>query len=121
MRFKGINKLDGWQYPTAVVWKDHLYVAYSINKEDEGVTRIALCDLRVEASRNSADRTKPMNVVTQPYVKTDRLGGIDIPLAEKLKKMHASQYVLRAHAGKLTEVPVEKVLLPHDPEGMYLK
>jgi hypothetical protein len=46
MRFKGINKLDGWQYPSAVVWKDHLYVAYSINKEDEGVTRIDLRDLQ---------------------------------------------------------------------------
>ena len=51
MRFKGINKLDGWQYPTAVVWKDHLYVAYSINKEDEGITRIALPDLRAGAAR----------------------------------------------------------------------
>ena len=36
MQFKGTNKFDGWQYPTAVVWKDHLYVAYSINKEDRG-------------------------------------------------------------------------------------
>jgi len=55
MRFKGINKLDGWQYPTAVVWKDHLYVAYSINKEDEGVTRIAVRDLQAGASRKIAD------------------------------------------------------------------
>ena len=46
MRFKGTNKLDGWQYPTAVVWKDHLYVAYSINKEDEAVTRIPLRHLQ---------------------------------------------------------------------------
>ncbi len=72
MRFKGINKLDGWQYPTAVVWKDHLYVAYSINKEDEGVTRIALRDLQAGASRKSADRNKPMKVITEPNVKTDR-------------------------------------------------
>lgn len=48
MRFKGTNKVDGWQYPTAVVWKGHLYVAYSINKEDEGVTRIALRNLQAE-------------------------------------------------------------------------
>lgn len=46
MRFKGKNKVDGWQYPTAVVWKDHLYIAYSINKEDEGVTRILLDELQ---------------------------------------------------------------------------
>ena len=45
MRFKGKNKADGWQYPTAVVWGDHLYIAYSINKEDEGVTRVLLRDL----------------------------------------------------------------------------
>jgi len=55
MRFKGINKLDGWQYPTAVVWKDHLYVAYSINKEDEGVTRIALRDLPAVAHDHRID------------------------------------------------------------------
>ena len=49
-RFQGENKLPGWQYPAAVVWKDHLYIAYSINKEDEGVTRIALSDLLSENS-----------------------------------------------------------------------
>ena len=48
MRFTGTNKMNGWQYPTAVVWKDHLYIAYSVNKEDEGVTRIALGELRNE-------------------------------------------------------------------------
>ena len=51
MRFKGKNKVDGWQYPAAVFWKDHLYVAYSINKEDEGVTRIALGNLRPRSIR----------------------------------------------------------------------
>lgn len=44
-RFDGKNKLDGWQYPHTVIWNDHLYVAYSINKEDVGLTRIALEDL----------------------------------------------------------------------------
>ncbi len=42
MRFPGKNKLDGWQYPSAVTWKGWLYIAYSINKEDIGVTRIRL-------------------------------------------------------------------------------
>ena len=45
MRFLGKNKLEGWQYPHAIVWNEHLYVAYSINKEDIGVSRIALRDL----------------------------------------------------------------------------
>jgi hypothetical protein len=42
MRFPGKNKLDGWQYPHAIVWKSFLYVIYSINKEDVAVTRIPL-------------------------------------------------------------------------------
>ncbi len=42
MRFPGKNKLDGWQYPHAMVWKSYLYVIYSINKEDVAVTRISL-------------------------------------------------------------------------------
>ncbi|MEO1999000.1 MAG: exo-alpha-sialidase [Planctomycetaceae bacterium] len=45
MRFAGVHKVDGWQYPTALSWKRNLYIAYSINKEDVGVTRIALDDL----------------------------------------------------------------------------
>lgn len=45
MRFPGKNKLSGWQYPHAAVWNEHLYIAYSVNKEDVGVTRIALPDL----------------------------------------------------------------------------
>ena len=44
-RYDGQHKLDGWQYPNAVVWKDDLYVAYSINKEDVAITQIALKDL----------------------------------------------------------------------------
>ena len=42
MRYPGKSKLDGWQYPHAIVWKSFLYVAYSINKEDVAVTRIPL-------------------------------------------------------------------------------
>jgi len=41
-RFQGQQKLDGWQYPHALVWRDSLYVAYSVNKEDVRMTRIAL-------------------------------------------------------------------------------
>ncbi len=44
-RYDGRSKLDGWQYPNAIVWKDQLFIAYSINKEDIGITRIALKDL----------------------------------------------------------------------------
>lgn len=44
-RWEGWGKLAGWQYPTSLVWGDFLYVAYSINKEDVGVTRIELSAL----------------------------------------------------------------------------
>ena len=47
MRFQGVNKLDGWQYPAATVWGDALYIAYSINKEDIGVSKIKLTDLEI--------------------------------------------------------------------------
>jgi hypothetical protein len=46
MSHAGRHKLDGWQYPNALVWGDHLLVAYSINKEDVGLTRIPLSALR---------------------------------------------------------------------------
>lgn len=45
MRFPGRSKLDGWQYPCTLVHGSHILVAYSINKEDVGLTRIALSDL----------------------------------------------------------------------------
>jgi hypothetical protein len=46
MSFEGRHKLDGWQYPNALVVGDHLLVAYSANKEDVGVTKIPLSALR---------------------------------------------------------------------------
>ncbi len=54
-RHGGRTKSLGWQYPNALVWKDHLHVAYSINKEDLGVSRIALIDLK----RPDLERTVP--------------------------------------------------------------
>ncbi|QDT41738.1 hypothetical protein Pan241w_18010 [Gimesia alba] len=45
-RYGGRTKSHGWQYPNAVVWKDHLHIAYSINKEDLGTSRIALKELQ---------------------------------------------------------------------------
>lgn len=46
MRFTGKNlKADGWQYPAALMWQDHLYVISSVNKEDVGITRVPLSSL----------------------------------------------------------------------------
>lgn len=39
-KFDGKQKLNGWQYPNAIVWKGALHVAYSVNKEDVMITRI---------------------------------------------------------------------------------
>jgi len=50
-----------------------------------------------------------------PELKTDRLGGVDVPSAEELLAMRESDYILRARDGELTRVPVEKAMLPHDP------
>ena len=41
-RFEGKGKRDGWQYPNALVWRDSLWVVYSVNKEDVALTRISL-------------------------------------------------------------------------------
>ena len=82
-RFEGRSKLDGWQYPHAIAWKEHLYVFYSINKEDVGVTRVALRDLmsiqrtagatpqvrtRVVSDRSTGDFKACRKMVTGPGV-----------------------------------------------------
>ena len=44
-RFEGKHKLDGWQYPHAMVVETNLLVAYSVNKEDVRLARIRLSSL----------------------------------------------------------------------------
>ena len=53
-------------------------------------------------------------MVPIPDLRTDRLGGVDIPTRERLRSMRAGDYILRARGGALSRVPAEKVLLPHD-------
>jgi len=48
---------------------------------------------------------------------TGCLGGVPHPTAEELAAMQKGQYILHAHGGELTKVPVEKSRLPHDPKG----
>jgi len=43
--FEGTYKDHGYQYPHSLIHGEHLYVVYSINKEDVGVLRLALRDL----------------------------------------------------------------------------
>lgn len=45
LRYEGRHKTLGYSYPGAVVWGDHLYVAYATNKEDAEITRIPLSSL----------------------------------------------------------------------------
>ena len=65
-----------------------------------------------------------MQITIEPKLRTNRLGGVDIPSAEALKTMHDSQYILHATGGKLIRVPVEKRLLPHSndmsPQGTHV-
>lgn len=57
MRYPGKSKLDGWQYPSAVAWNGWLYIAYSINKEDIGATRVRLEHLRGDHAVASLKRS----------------------------------------------------------------
>ena len=45
LRHEGRYKRPGYHYPKSVVWNDHLYVAYAVNKEDIAVTRVPLATL----------------------------------------------------------------------------
>ena len=62
-------------------------------------------------------RVPAMPVITEPNVETGQMGGVSAPSADVLKQMHEGQYILRAYKGELTKVPVEKILLPHDPKA----
>jgi hypothetical protein len=42
MRYTGLEKTIGFQYPHSVVVEDHLWVIYSVNKEDVQITKIPL-------------------------------------------------------------------------------
>lgn len=44
--FSGERKGNGWQYPNALVWKNSLWVIYSVNKEDVVISEIKLRDLK---------------------------------------------------------------------------
>ncbi len=59
----------------------------------------------------------PMAVITGAKVQTKHMGGVTTPSADVLMRMHQNQYILRAAGGKLTHVPVERVVLPHS-DGM---
>ena len=54
-------------------------------------------------------------MIPMPELKTDRLGGVDIPSAKELLAMREDSYILRARDGALTRVPAQKTVLPHDP------
>ena len=64
-------------------------------------------------------------MLSEAKLKTDRLGGVDVPSAEALVNMHQSNYVLRARGGVLSQVAVEKALLPREqntsPQAVDLK
>ena len=53
----------------------------------------------------------------QPQLQTGLMGGVDTITRADLRAMQTAPYILHARGGKLTRVPVEKSLLPHDPKG----
>ena len=50
-------------------------------------------------------------------MQTGILGGVDAPTKDDLARMQQNSYVLRGREGRITEVPAEKAMLPHDPKG----
>jgi hypothetical protein len=46
MRYEGRAKSVGYAYPHSVVVGDHLWVVYSVNKEDIEIARIPLSELK---------------------------------------------------------------------------
>lgn len=58
-----------------------------------------------------------MNEKGWKQLQTGILGGVDVPRPEDLAAMQKGSYILHARGGKLTKVPVEKSVLPHDPRG----
>jgi len=62
-------------------------------------------------------KAKASKMLPIPQLKTDVLGGVASPSAEKLAAMQKGQYILHARAGRITKVSAQKSRLPHDPEG----
>ena len=50
LRHAGRYKRPGYHYPKSLVWNDHLYVAYAVNKEDIALTRVPLSSLTASPS-----------------------------------------------------------------------
>ncbi|MDP7277857.1 MAG: sialidase family protein [Planctomycetaceae bacterium] len=57
---------------------------------------------------------EPLKIDATATLKTARLGAVDVPNRATLLAMHRGQYILHAARGKLTRVPVHRVVLPHD-------
>ncbi|MBM3853244.1 MAG: hypothetical protein FJ399_08810 [Verrucomicrobia bacterium] len=57
-RHEGKAKSIGYQYPHSVVVKDHLWVIYSVNKEDMEVARVPLAEL----AKISPSSHRPLNL-----------------------------------------------------------
>ncbi len=45
MQYEGKYKRIGFSYPKSIVWQNHLWVSYAVNKEDIEVTSVALENL----------------------------------------------------------------------------
>ncbi len=71
-----------------------------------GMRKLILLALCTVILRPPCRADEPRKVVTKPTVQTDRLGGVDVPNADVLKKMHVNQYILRARrAASLPRFP----------------
>ncbi len=62
------------------------------------------------------DQVPPGGNKKQEFRSTEWLGDVTLS-PQQLRAMQAGPYILHARAGTLSQVPAEKALLPHDPQG----
>jgi len=97
------------------IWKPVYWVS-----SDTQVTATAIVEMMRKKVRPSDARPTlpvPSYVVVEGMLDTGVMGGVEPPSAEDLAAMHKGQYIFHARGGKLTKVPAQKSLLPHDPMG----
>ena len=76
---------------------------------------VAVQLMGILSARVDGDETKQEFIPAEQQTKL--MGGVAHPSVGDLKTMSKEPYILHARGGKLSKVPAEKIILPHDPKG----
>jgi hypothetical protein len=79
-RYKGKHKGEGYSYPKAVVWKEHLYVSYATNKEDAQCSRIPLSSLYLNGGTGAITKSRIIRKSIQVTITQDRNTWINLKI-----------------------------------------